>query len=845
MTGGDLDRDRRISMFNGGNRIGFSWLDFRLGFRMLGRYPGLTIVGGLAMAFAIWVGATTFEFINQVVSPNMPLRGGDRVVTIRLWNAEQSQEENNTPYDFQLWRRDLRSFEELGAYRVRRSNLAIGGTFGEPVDLVEISPSAFRLAPEPPLFGRALVAADTAPDAPPVMVLGHDLWQLRFAADSTVVGRVVRMGGVATTIVGVMPPGWEFPNVEQAWTALRLSAVAAPGEGPPLLLYARLREGATSEQAEAEVNTAIRRTALASPLTHQHLRARVHPFSQSVINMSKAEGNIIRAINLFLVMLLVLVCGNVALLMFARAATRETEIVVRSALGASRRRIIGQFFAEALVLGALALAVGLIGTGAGLRWWIGAFESAEGPLPFWFTSNVSVQTTAYAVLLTIIGAAIAGVLPAAKITRGLGHRLRERTGGGGGPKIGGIWTVVIVAQIAVTVAFPVSTLLVRRDMVQITGLDVGFDDAEYLTSRLVMDPVEPGQGTTGNSSGTDTTRFRIAQQRLMARLAAEPAVAGVTFGERLPRMYHPHRLVEVDSGGTAPLHPSWPAYRVSSAHVGLDYFDVLGAPVTGRPFVTGDRQVAIVNESFVRVVLGGRNPLGRRIRYTYFEEQPSAEDGAPPGPWFEIVGVVKDLGMAPYSRHDPKSAGIYHPAAIGSLHPVRMAVHVKGDPQAFKSRLRELGEGIDPALRVDNVQLISEVALDDVRFYTFWMRLTGIVSLIALTLSLAGIYAVMSFTVARRTREIGVRIALGADRKRLVFGVFRKPLTQVAIGVLTGTAIVTLLTTAAAALSFSPVQIVLLASYSLLMLGICLLACVVPTRRALGIEPTEALRADA
>jgi putative ABC transport system permease protein len=310
-------------------------------------------------------------------------------------------------------------------------------------------------------------------------------------------------------------------------------------------------------------------------------------------------------------------------------------------------------------------------------------------------------------------------------------------------------------------------------------------------------------------------------------------------------MYHPHRLVEVDSGGTAPLHPSWPAYRVSSAHVGLDYFDVLGAPVTGRPFVTGDRQVAIVNESFVRVVLGGRNPLGRRIRYTYFEEQPSAEDGAPPGPWFEIVGVVKDLGMAPYSRHDPKSAGIYHPAAIGSLHPVRMAVHVKGDPQAFKSRLRELSEGIDPALRVDNVQLISEVALDDVRFYSFWMRLTGIVSLIALTLSLAGIYAVMSFTVARRTREIGVRIALGADRKRLVFGVFRKPLTQVAIGVLTGTAIVTLLTTAAAALSFSPVQIVLLASYSLLMLGICLLACVVPTRRALGIEPTEALRADA
>jgi ABC-type antimicrobial peptide transport system permease subunit len=207
--------------------------------------------------------------------------------------------------------------------------------------------------------------------------------------------------------------------------------------------------------------------------------------------------------------------------------------------------------------------------------------------------------------------------------------------------------------------------------------------------------------------------------------------------------------------------------------------------------------------------------------------------------------VVKDLGMAPYGTEDPKYAGIYHPAAIGSLHPVRMAVHVRGDPQAFTSRLRELSAGIDPALRVDNVQLISEIAFDDVKFYSFWMRLTGIVSLIALTLSLAGIYAVMSFTVARRTREIGVRIALGADRKRLIMGVFRKPLTQVAIGVATGTAIVALLTMATADLTFSPVQILLLTSYSLLMLCICLLACVVPTRRALGIEPTEALRAEA
>jgi hypothetical protein len=400
-----------------------------------------------------------------------------------------------------------------------------------------------------------------------------------------------------------------------------------------------------------------------------------------------------------------------------------------------------------------------------------------------------------------------------------------------------------VAQVAVTVAFPVSSFFVRSEMVQVQDLDVGFNDAEFLASRLVMDPIDIGRDFGDGSSSTDTTRFRMAHERLMALVAAEPGVAGVTFGERLPRMYHPHSLIEVDSGGAAPLNPAWPGYRVSSVHVDRDYFKVLGATVRGREFTDGDRQVAIVNESFVRMVLGGRNPIGRRLRYTYVEGQPQSGAGAEPGPWFEIVGVVKDLGMAPYEAEDPKYSGIYHPAAVGSLHPVRMAVHVTGDPVQFKRRLRELAEGVDPALRVDNVQLISEIALDDVKFLTFWLRLTGIVSGIALVLSLAGIYAVMSFTVARRTREIGVRIALGANPKRLVLGVFRRPLTQVAVGVLVGTALVGLLVMASS-VAVSPKQFLLLAAYSLLMLTVCLLACVVPTRRALGIEPTEALRAD-
>jgi putative ABC transport system permease protein len=842
MTKQSVDRERAPSARER-YRIRFSWLDIKLGFRMLVRYPGLTIVGGLAMAFAIWVGALAFEFIHQVVSPTLPLRDGDRVVAIRMVNAATSQTETRVGYDFQRWRNEARSFEDLGAFRVRRSTLGIGTTVGDPVDLTEISPAAFRLAPKPPLFGRTLAPSDEAPDAPPAIVLGYDIWQRRFNGDPSAVGQVVKVGGRSTTIVGIMPRGFAFPNVEQAWMPLRIPGVLAPGGGPSLGLFGRLKAGTTMEAAESELARLTSGVAFESPVTHEHLRPRVIPYAQSIIDMSRAEGNVIRSVNLFLIMLLVLVCGNVALLMFARAATRESELVVRTALGASRQRIVGQFFAEALVLGSLALLVGLTATGAGLRWWIGAFENAEGPLPFWFTSSVSPQTVLYAVALTLLGATIAGVLPAAKITKGLSHRLRETAGVGGGARIGGIWTVVIVAQIAVTVAFPVSTYLVRRDMVQIESLDVGFNDAQVLAARLLLDAVETGQDETG-SSGTDTTRFRAAQERLMSLLSAEPSVAGVTFAERLPRMYHPHRLIDVDSGGSAPLHPQWPAYRVTSAYVDRDYFNVLGARVSGREFVTGDQQVAIVNESFVRLVLGGRNPIGRRLRYTYFENQPLPEPGAPPGPWFEIVGVVPDLGMAPVEPHDPKYAGIYHPASAGSLHPVRLAIHVKGDATPVKNRLRELAEVVDPALRVDNVQLISEIAQDDLRFYSFWLRMTGIVSAIALVLSLAGIYAVMSFTVARRTREIGVRLALGADRRRLVLSIFRRPLTQVALGVASGTVLVTLLIMSASGLRFSLLQVILLALYSVLMLVVCLLACIVPTRRALGIDPMEALRAD-
>ncbi|HEX8696450.1 MAG TPA: ABC transporter permease [Longimicrobium sp.] len=833
---------------------GLGWLtgmslDFKLGLRMLLKYPGLTLVGGLAMAFAIWVGAGTFEFVTQVLRPTLPLDEGGRIVGVRNWDAAAGRPHDRALHDFAAWRHELRAVGELGAFRTLERNLITGAGEAEPVEVAEISASAFRLARVPPLLGRSLVETDEQAGAPPVVVIGHDVWKTRFGGDPGVVGRTVRLGSAEATVVGVMPEGFGFPVAQGLWVPLHLSPLDYErGAGPEVRVFGRLAPGATLGEAQAELAALGRRAAADFPRTHRHLRPRVAPYAQSILSLSGTESLLVGSTNLFLVMFLVLVCGNVALLMFARAATREGEIVVRSALGASRGRIVTQLFAEALVLAGAAAAVGLAGAGAGMRWGFAVVEGAllDGArLPFWFHPSLSPATVLYAGVLAALAAAIAGVLPALKVTRGLQARLREAGAGGGGLRFGGIWTAVIVAQIAVTVVFPVTAFATWRDVEQVRSIRADFAAEEFLSARLAMDREAAPADT---SRAAFAARFRAARQELERRLAAEPGVAGVTFAERLPRMYHPHRIVEVDTGGAAPRRPQWPeGYRVSSVAVDADYFQVLGAPVrAGRGFHSGDfapdARVVVVNRSFVERVLGGRNPVGRRVRYVYLEGQARTGDEEP-GPWHEIVGVVDDLGMAP-DGFDPKAAGFYHPLAPDAAGPLHVAVRVRGSPESFGPRLRALAAGVDPTLRVDGLVPMDELSQTELQFLDFWFRITVLVSAIAVLLSLTGIYAVMSFTVSRRTREIGIRVALGADARRVVLAIFRRPLGQVALGVAAGALLIGALLCVASEGMMPLKAVAWLAGYAAFMLGVCLLACVVPTRRALRIEPAEALRVD-
>jgi predicted permease len=829
-------------------------LDLKLGARMLVKYPGLTLVGGIAMAFAIWIGAVVFNLGSQFLFPTLPLPGGDRVVYIENWDVSRSQAEPRALHDFLLWRDQLESVVDLGAYRDVAVNIGAGeGDFREAQG-AEISAGAFRLASGTPLLGRVLTAADERLDAPQVVVLGYDVWQQRFAGDGAIVGKTVPLGDDLATIVGVMPKGFAFPVSHDLWLPLRVASYdRSPRAGPPIHVFGRLAAGATIEKAQAELTLIGRRTAAEFARTHEHLLPRVAKFTSIYWDPAKQNGALFRSINLFAIALLGLICGNVALLLFTRAATRETELIVRSALGASRARIVMQMFAEALVLGASAAVVGLGGAALALnRWGMQYLEFNLGRMPFWYDVRLSAPTVLYAIGLTLLAAVIAGVLPALKVTRAIASKLRQGTAGSG-LRFSGIWTAVIVAQVAATVVFPAVVFLVQSESTRMRNFDVGFPAEQYLSVRLDLDP----RLTSGADTAADRAAARAqrgtAIEALTRRLAGEPGVRGVTFIDRLPSMYHPEEFIElVDSTGIpAGLR------EVSTAGIDASYFEVLGAPIrSGRAFHGGDFAVGartvIVDQGFVDQVLGGRNAVGRRIRIGDFRPMAGGEAEQ----WYEIVGVVKELGMGAAVQRD-RAAGVYLPLPPGAASTVYMIVHADGDPLALTSKVRRVANAVDANLRLNEFTRLDTVRDEQVWFLRLWSRIIAVLTAIALLLSLAGIYAVLSFTVSRRTREIGVRIALGASSRRIVTSIFRRPLTQVAVGIALGAILVGIgafavstntpdagLREMASRGGLSLGDVAALLGYALLMMSVCLLACVVPTRRALAVQPTEALRAE-
>ena len=821
----------------------FSLLDFKLGLRMLGKYPGITVVGGLAIAFATAIGAATFELVTQVAHPRLPLPDGDRIVSIQMLDAKANDTEDRTLHDLANWRRELTTIQELGAYREVPRNLVSPDGDAAPVKVAEISVSAFRIASVPPLMGRHLLAQDEQPGAQPVVVIGERVWRSQFKSDPDVIGRSISLGNQPTTVVGVMPESFGFPINSTIWTPLRFSPEGyQPREGPRVRIFGRLAPAVTLDQAQAELSASSRRTLANSPRTHEHLRPQVLPFGHAIMEVSWTMfAAVAYSVNGAVFVFLLLVCANVAALVLARTAARENEIVVRNALGASRGRIVTQLFAEALVLGGVAATLGLVAAAFGLRWGLATFEAVLEPLPFWISDGIAPRTALYTALITVLGAVVIGVVPALKVTgKGVQNRLRQSAVGGAGMNFGKFWTSIIVAQIAVTVVFVGLAMAGAIDIQRARSVEMQVPTEEYLSVRLEADPESQATVATELSETELKNRLGLTYSELERQLENDPGVSGVTFATLVPRMDHPQRRVEVEDA-PAPTD-TIVGRRVSSAIVALDYFYVLRAGIlSGRGFHSGDlaaNRAVIVNQAFVDKFLSGRNPIGRRVRYIDPERDDEAWAlGGNASEWHEIIGVVGNLGM---TVGDPgEGAGIYHPAAPGDVYPLHMLVRVKGQPRTFQSRFREIAIAVDPGLRLHSLQPLNEIQRDLLTTYWFWFRIGLIAAGLVLLLSLAGIYSIMSFTVARRTREIGIRIALGADRRRIVFSIFAKALMQIGLGITLGSLLIVLMAGGIRSLTMA----LLLAGAVIVMTTVSLLACVVPTRRAFRIEPTEAMRA--
>lgn len=820
----------------------FSWLDLKLALRMLVKYPGLTLTGGLGIAVAMAIGVGFFAAIQSRFYPAIPLSEGDRLVGLQNWDLQTNREARRSLHDFDQWREEMTSVEDMAAFRtVARNVIAEDGSV-ELVAVAEITPSGFRLARVPPLLGRSLLEGDAAPKAPPVIVMGFDVWRSRFASAPDIVGSDLRLGRTVHTVVGVMPDGFAFPMNHRFWIPLRADpSDYERGEGPSLYISGRLAPGFDLADAQAELTVIGDRMAAAFPDTHGYFRAEVLPYTYMFAGMNSNAANAFWPLTVLASLLLVVVCVNVAILVYARTATRRGEIAVRSALGASRGRIVAQLFAESLVLSAGAAAVGLVIVKLGLDQVRSSMVAFEQPT-FWGDYSVSGTALVYVVALTVLAAVITGVVPAVQATGRRVYSNLRQFNSRAGLDLGRTWTILIVVQVSVAVAaLPIGVSIgwwQIRDFATLPAFPVD----QFLFAQMTLEP-EPPPGADADVYRRDLpTHFANLQTELSRRLEAEPAVVDHSFVLGIPGLGIPVRAA-IENDPSAPGAQA--GRQVQRSAVDLDFFRTFDVDViSGRLFRSGDRDenaadVVIVNRAFAGRLLGDGDALGRRIRYVPENPPDPSELGAER--WHKVVGVVENIDANPFDD-DLIKPRVYRPLKEVESSGAALLLRVRGiEHAALAGRVREIAAALDPTLQVDVFLLEEFYGVQRALLSTAAVAL-GVALLSVLLLSAAGIYALMSFTVGQRRREIAIRTALGAQSRRLLGGVFGKALRQVSLGVALGVGAALLLDGAAEGELLRGHGGALLTVMVMIMSVVGLVAALGPARRGLQVQPTEALK---
>ncbi|HEX7049876.1 MAG TPA: ABC transporter permease [Longimicrobiales bacterium] len=805
--------------------------DLRYAARQLLKRPGFTAIAVLALALGIGANTAVFSVVDAVLLEPLPFKEPERLMV--LWEQETAvpdrPPEPTSAATFQDWRAQSRTFDELAAWVY--SGFALTGA-GEPEEIgtVRASANLFRLLGVEPALGRAFLPEEEQPGRHRIVILSHGLWQRRFGGDPGILGRSLTLDGEPYAVVGVMPAGFRFPDDDDVgmWVPLSYLPYELRSRGQRMFnVVGRLAADATLEQAQNEMSTIAGRLAVQYPEAHRGWDVLVQPAREVVIGETRPALLVLLGAVAFV---LLIACANVASLLLARAADRQREIAVRSALGASRRRLVRALLVESGLVALLGGAAGLLLAVWGLDLILAL--APEG-LPRWNVIRIDGDVLAFTTFAAAATALLAGLAPALNASRAApASALREgsdrTTEGAGGRRLR---HAMIVAEVALSIVLLVGAGLLIRSFHRLSNVDPGFD-ADHLLAAAIFLP--------DNRYPDDARQIHFFES-LLERVRSLPGVTSVGAVTTLPMnpvgIDHdmPFRVPGTPEALADPLPQA--DFRIASE----GYFRTMGIPLLrGRGFTARDRAdapcVIVVNETFVqRFLPPGSDPL-----------RESVVIGDDPGdPACDIIGVVgnvrhRGLDAVPRPEFYVAFRQVY---SYGTL---TLAVRTTRDPLALAQAVKEQVFALDPALPVAELATMDALVADSVADRRFHLSLLGAFAALAVILAASGIYGVISYTVAQRTREIGIRIALGARRGEVLRAVLGQGARLAALGAAFGLAGALLLTRSLAGMLYevSPTDPLTFGGVAAVLAAIALLASWLPARRAARVDPMVALRSE-
>lgn len=803
-------RDQR-----GGRWLDELLADGRFAFRMLRKHPGFTAAAVLTLALGTGFVTTLFTMINGVAFGQLPFEDAPRIVSIDV-----------PPGQFDQHAARQQSCEMIALVQSTSANLRAGSMVSRHLAAV-VSVNFLDVLRARPALGRGFQPADGLPGAPLTALIGHTVWEREFERSPAVIGREVQVNGEVHTVIGVMPEGFGFPLNQELWTPRRSAEPVGFG-----IVFGRLRRDVSARQASAQFTGLVRGLAPATSEGAAPLPAvEVVPFAQRFVK--PALRYMLSAILGATFLVLLLACANVANLILARAVDRRKELALRTALGASRARLVRQMLTETVLVSLTGAAGGLA-----LATWttrlVWTYMMKERPLtggaPFWMNFDVDGRVYAFVVAVALLASVLTGLVPALQASRvDLNDALKD--GAGAGLRVSRFSRILVNAQMAFSVCLVTVAGLFVTVLVAFNQKTLPYDPRAILTARVSLD--EKRYDAVG-------TRTRFYEQ-LVSRLQAVPGVegAGLNSAESLRLSRNPRIELE---GAVYPRPNDRPGCTMET--VSNDFFAALGfGPLSGRIFSTEDRAaapaVAVVNAAFATRFGAERDVVGRRFRL--------AGDGGAPSPWITVVGVVADLGSMKAGEAS-RGPVIYRLLAQADERAMTILVRARGDVARFAATIRGEVAALDPDLPVARLQTVQEI----VEFERIGMNAFGTLFIVcgigALTLASMGIYGVISFGVKLRTREFGVRMALGADRGTITRMVFRQGARQVSVGLGVG---VLLAVAASAVLSSmflgfgrSAFDLWIYVAVVALLTGVGAAALLLPARRAAKVDPMVALRSE-